>query len=98
MQNPTFLYSTYSIVARDPETGQFGVAVQTHQMSVGRVVPWLLPGIGAVATQSVVNISFGPMALTMLKEGLSAENIVAGLAGSDPQAHRRQVAVVDRHG
>jgi uncharacterized Ntn-hydrolase superfamily protein len=98
MQNPTLLFSTYSVVARDPETGQFGVAVQTHQMSVGRVVPWLLPGIGAVATQSVVNISFGPMALTMLKEGLSAENVVAGLAGSDPQAHRRQVAVVDRHG
>ncbi|RMG85967.1 MAG: DUF1028 domain-containing protein, partial [Chloroflexi bacterium] len=53
------LTNTYSIVARDPETGQLGVAVQTHQVGVGRVVPWLLPGRGAVATQSLSNVSFG---------------------------------------
>ena len=65
-------FSTYSIVARDPETGQFGVAVQTHQMGVGRVVPWLLPGAGALATQSIANISFGPIGLQMLREGIPA--------------------------
>ena len=52
------LFSTYSIVARDPETGQLGVAVQTHQMCVGRVVPWLSRGVGAIATQSMANVSF----------------------------------------
>ncbi|MBZ0278829.1 MAG: DUF1028 domain-containing protein, partial [Anaerolineae bacterium] len=59
--NHAHLFSTYSIVARDPETGWLGVAVQTHQMSVGRIVPWLLPGVGALATQSLSNVSFGPM-------------------------------------
>lgn len=92
------LFNTYSIVARDPQTGQFGVAVQTHQMGVGRLVPWLLPGVGAVATQSLVNISFGPMALTMLREGIGAERIIAALVASDEGANRRQVAVVDAHG
>ena len=66
------LFSTYSIVARHPDTGQFGVAVQTHQMCVGSVVPWLLPGRGAFATQSLANIRFGPMTLAMLQEGISA--------------------------
>ena len=92
------LFSTYSIVARDPDTGQLGVAVQTHQMCVGSVVPWLLPGRGAFATQSVANISFGPMALIMLREGVSAPNIIKALAASDPDAHRRQMAVVDANG
>jgi uncharacterized Ntn-hydrolase superfamily protein len=94
----TQLLSTYSIVARDAETGQLGVAVQTHQMSVGRLVPWLIPGIGAVATQSLVNISFGPMALTMLREGVHAAHVIAALAASDENANRRQVAVVDGQG
>lgn len=92
------LLSTYSIVARDPRTGQFGVAVQTHQMCVGGIVPWLLPGVGAVATQSLVNISFGPIALTMLGEGVPAPQIIAALVASDDEAHRRQVAVVDAAG
>jgi uncharacterized Ntn-hydrolase superfamily protein len=94
----TELFSTYSIVARDPDTGQLGVAVQTHQMCVGTVVPWLLPGIGAVATQSLVNISFGPIALTMLREGVAAPHIIDALVASDKDAHRRQVAVVDAKG
>jgi uncharacterized Ntn-hydrolase superfamily protein len=92
------LFSTYSIVARDPETGQFGVAVQTHQMCVGSVVPWLLPGKGAFATQSLANIRFGPMTLAMLQEGISAPHIVQALVASDPDAHRRQIAVVDANG
>jgi uncharacterized Ntn-hydrolase superfamily protein len=96
--NPAQFFSTYSIVARDPETGQFGVAVETHQMCVGWIVPWLVPGLGAVATQASVNISFGPTALAMLREGLPAQNIIDALVASDPDAHRRQVAVVDKEG
>ncbi|HVO70902.1 MAG TPA: DUF1028 domain-containing protein [Aggregatilineaceae bacterium] len=96
--HPTTFFSTYSIAARDAETGQLGVAVQTHQMCVGWIVPWLLPGVGAVATQAHVNVSFGPVALAMLREGVSAPKIVDALVASDPDAHRRQVAVVDARG
>jgi len=96
--HPSELFSTYSIVARDSDTGQLGVAVQTHQMCVGSIVPWLLPGIGAVATQSLVNISFGPIALAMLREGVAAPQIIDALVVSDPDANRRQVAVVDAKG
>ena len=92
------LHSTYSIVARDPETGQFGVAVQTHQTTVGTVVPWLLAGWGAVATQSLTNVSFGPTALTMLREGFAAPDIIKALVASDADEKRRQVAVVDKEG
>ena len=94
----TQLNSTYSIVARDAQTGQFGVAVQTHQMSVGNGVPWLLPGFGAVATQSLTNVSFGPMALRMLREGVPAEHVIWALVASDERENRRQVAVVDSQG
>ncbi len=58
---------TYSIVARDPFTGRFGVAVQSHAYTVGPIVPWLEAGVGAVATQATVNVSFGPVALEMLQ-------------------------------
>ena len=92
------LFSTYSIVARDPDTGQFGVAVQTHQMCVGSVVPWLLPGKGAFATQSLANIRFGPMTLAMLQEGISAPHIIRALVASDADAHRRQIAIVGASG
>ncbi len=94
----TQLLSTYSIVARDAQTGQFGMAVQTHQMSVGNGVPWLLPGIGAIATQSLTNVSFGPMGLKMLREGVSAKHVIAALVASDEGEKRRQVAVVDAQG
>lgn len=94
----TNLFSTYSIVARDPESGDFGVAVQTHQMSVGRVVPWLLPGIGAVATQAHANISLGPLGLALLRENIHAPRVVEALAASDEHASRRQFAVVDAKG
>jgi uncharacterized Ntn-hydrolase superfamily protein len=96
--HPSQLLSTYSIVARDPETGQMGVAVQTHQMCVGWIVPWMLPGVGAIATQAHVNISFGPVGLAMLREGVPAPQIIDSLVASDPQANRRQVAVVDANG
>lgn len=92
------LLSTYSIVARDAETGHMGVAVQTHQMCVGAIVAWMLPGVGVVATQSLVNISFGLIALAMLREGVDAPHVVDALVASDPDAHRRQAAVVDAQG
>ena len=91
-------FSTYSIVARDAETGQLGVAVQTHQMSVGAHVPWLLPGGGAIATQAMVNVSFGPMGLALLSEGVPAPKVVEALVAADARPHIRQVAAVDAHG
>lgn len=92
------LFSTYSIVARDRETGQLGVAVQTHQMCVGAVVPWLAPGIGAIATQSLTNVSFGPIGLAMLKAGVPAPKVIEALVASDDNAQVRQVAAVDASG
>jgi len=89
---------TYSIVAYDPETKQFGVGVQTHQPAVGAVVPWVRAGVGAIATQSLTNISFGPLGLEMLAGGLSAEKTLAALLASDEGRARRQVAIVDRAG
>jgi len=94
----TPLFHTYSIVARDPDTGQLGVAVQTHQMCVGAIVPWLEPGMGALATQASANISFGPIGLAMLREGIDAPHVVEALVASDPGADRRQLAVVDAEG
>jgi len=89
---------TYSIVARDPVTGRFGVAVQSHYLGVGPVVPWLEAGVGAVATQASVNVSFGPMGLEMLRAGQAAEAVVAALVASDEQANVRQLGVVDAQG
>lgn len=89
---------TYSIVARDPASGSLGVAVQTHNFGVGRVVPWLEAGVGAIATQASTNGEFGPMGLDLLREGRSAGEVVAALVASDPQARIRQVGVVDATG
>jgi len=98
MFSPYDYHNTYSIVARDPNTGHMGVAVQTHQVGVGRIVAWMRPGLGAVATQSLVNISYGPMALAMLAEGLSAPDVLTALLCSDSKAHRRQVGIIDASG
>src|SRR5688572_5442576 len=92
------LYATYSIVARDAATGNLGVAVQTHQMGVGRVVPWAMPGVGALATQSLVNVSFGPIGLAMLKAGVLAPRVVEALVATDETSMRRQIGVVDTEG
>ena len=89
---------TYSIVARDPETGRFGVAVQSHYLGVGPVVPWLEAGVGAVATQASVNISYGPLGLELLRAGRSADEVVAALIASDAQPQVRQLGVVDATG
>lgn len=85
--------NTYSITAYDPSTGQVGVAVQTHQMSVGRVVPWVRPGVGAVATQAMSNISFGPRGLALMAEGVSPEEALKIMTDDDPESSRRQVAM-----
>jgi uncharacterized Ntn-hydrolase superfamily protein len=89
---------TYSIVARDPATGRFGVAVQSHYLGVGAVVPWLEAGVGAVATQASVNVSFGPIGLELLRAGRSAEEAVAALVASDERPEVRQLGVVDAEG
>jgi uncharacterized Ntn-hydrolase superfamily protein len=89
---------TYSIVARDKHTGEFGVAVQSHYFQVGPTVPWALAGVGAVATQSRVNVSYGPLGLELLQAGLSAEQALNALIASDPLAEVRQCAIVDANG
>lgn len=89
---------TYSIVARDPGTGELGVAVQSHFFAVGPVVPWLRAGVGAVATQAMAEISYGPKALDLLAAGRSPEDALAELTAADEQAETRQVAVVDATG
>lgn len=90
--------STFSVVAYDPATESWGVAVQSRFLAVGSIVPWAQAGVGAVATQALVNPRFGPLALAMLHQGLSAEEVVGGLVGGDPGRETRQVGVIDRHG
>ena len=89
---------TYSIVARDPQTGDLGVAVQSHYFQVGPVVPWAASGIGAIATQSMVNVSYGPIGLEMLRNGFTAEQTLKALTSGDAMPEVRQAAVVDASG
>jgi uncharacterized Ntn-hydrolase superfamily protein len=89
---------TYSIVARDRHTGEFGVAVQSHYFQVSPAVPWALAGVGAVATQSRVNVSFGPLGLDLLQAGFTAEQALKALTSGDPGAEMRQCAIVDAKG
>jgi uncharacterized Ntn-hydrolase superfamily protein len=89
---------TYSIVARDPATGELGVAVQSHWFSVGGVVTWARPGIGAVATQANAEAGYGPQLLDLLVAGVPAEQALATLVANDPAGDSRQVAVVDGAG
>ncbi len=95
---PTRPVHTYSIVAHDAATGQMGVAVQSHWFSVGSIVSWAEAGVGAVATQSLVDPSYGPLALEFLRAGRTAQEALAGLLAADPGAAIRQVAVVDAAG
>jgi len=89
---------TYSIVARDPVTGELGVAVQSHWFSVGSVVAWARPGVGAVATQSVAEVAHGPNALDRLQHGLDARAAIASVLGKDELADFRQLGVIDASG
>ncbi|MGD0385959.1 MAG: DUF1028 domain-containing protein [Solirubrobacteraceae bacterium] len=89
---------TYSIVARDRDSGDLGVAVQSHWFSVGSVVPWARPGVGAVATQANAEVAYGPRALALLEGGASAADALAALLAEDSAAATRQVAVLDARG
>jgi uncharacterized Ntn-hydrolase superfamily protein len=89
---------TYSVVARDPQTGQLGVAVQSHFFGVRAVVPWVLSGIGAVATQAMAEISYGPLGLERMTAGESPADALAALLAADEAAATRQVAMVDATG
>jgi len=95
-ENP--LAHTYSIVARDPVSGEMGVAVQSHWFSVGSVVSWAEAGVGAIATQSLVNISFGPRGLELLKQGMTAQQVLDQLISEDEGRDYRQLAIVDAKG
>jgi uncharacterized Ntn-hydrolase superfamily protein len=89
---------TYSILARDPETGAFGIGVQSHFFGVGRLVGWLEPGLGGVATQAFVNVGLGPRGLDLLRSGSAAQQTLDALVAGDEGAGLRQVAVVDSTG
>jgi uncharacterized Ntn-hydrolase superfamily protein len=89
---------TYSIVAREPTTGALGVAVQSHYFGVGPVVPWLRPGVGAVATQAMAEVGYGPRALDLLAEGVAPEDALAQLTAADERSATRQVAIVAADG
>lgn len=89
---------TYSIVAHDPETGEFGVAVATGGPSVGAMVPWVEPGVGAVATQSFTNMDLGPLALERLRRGEPAPVALRELMAADPSREVRQIGLVDSTG
>ncbi len=89
---------TYSIVARCPDTGQLGVAVQSHFFSTGAVVPWLEAGVGAVATQAMAEVAHGPDGLSRLRAGRTPAEALADVLGPDQHAETRQVGVVDATG
>jgi uncharacterized Ntn-hydrolase superfamily protein len=91
-------HGTYSIVAFDPGTGQHGVAVQSHWFSVGALCAFALPGVGAVATQSVVEPAYGPSGLQRMERGEHAADALAALLAEDRLRHLRQVAFADREG
>jgi len=92
------LAHTFSIVARDPDTGDMGVAVQSHWFSVGTIVTWAEAGVGAIATQSFVNASFGPRGLEMLKKGMTSQQVVDSLLATDEGREFRQLAIIDSKG
>ncbi len=89
---------TYSIVARDKETGELGVAVQSHWFSVGSIVSWARAGVGAVATQAMVDASYGPLGLELMAGGKSAREALDAMLESDSRSETRQVALVDSRG
>ena len=90
--------NTYSIVAYDEETGQLGVAVQSHWFSVGSLVPWAKAGVGAVATQSFVKVEYGPEGLQLMGDGYSAKEALDTLLKKDEGISVRQVAMIDVNG
>jgi uncharacterized Ntn-hydrolase superfamily protein len=92
------IVATYSIAACDPAAGQWGVATQSKFLAVGAVVPWAEPGAGAIATQAYANPRYGPEGLALLRDGLSAQEVVEHLTAADDGRDHRQLGVVDREG
>ena len=92
------IVATYSIAACDLEARQWGVATQSKFLGVGSVVPWAEPHVGAIATQAYANPRYGPDGLALLREGLSAEEVVERLTSADEGRDHRQLGVVDREG
>jgi uncharacterized Ntn-hydrolase superfamily protein len=95
---PPQLYSTYSIVAYDPDRKEWGVGVASKVLAVGAGVQALKAGVGAIATQSYANLAYGPKAIALLAEGKSAEEVIKILTDADKNKEFRQVGVVDREG
>ena len=89
---------TFSIVAIDKDAGEMGVAVQSHWFSVGSIVAWAEPGVGAIATQSLVNVSFGPRGLELLKSGKMPQEVLQELLNSDDGQAFRQVSIINTNG
>ena len=89
---------TFSIVARDPVTGDLGVAVASRFLAAGSVVPWARAEVGAIATQALGNVTYGPVGLASLEAGSDAATTLQRLVSADRLAHHRQVGIVDRHG
>jgi uncharacterized Ntn-hydrolase superfamily protein len=89
---------TYSIVARDPDTGELGVAVQSHWFSVGSSVPWVEAGVGAVATQSFVDPSYGKLGLDLMRAGKTGPDALKALLAGDEAREVRQVGMIDSQG
>ncbi len=90
--------ATFSIVARDPETGELGVAVQSKFLAVGSAVGWAKAGAGAIATQAMANLDFGELGLIILNKGYSATQTMEALKALDPQIEDRQFGIVDKNG
>ena len=97
-QAPPRPVHTYSIVARDSATGELGVAVQSHWFAVGTVVPWIESGVGAVATQSFVDPSYGKLGLELMRAGKSAPDALKALLAADEGREVRQVGMIDAQG
>jgi len=92
------LANTFSIVARDPQTGCLGVAVQSHWFSVGATVTWAETGVGAIATQALAEVSYGPLGLALMRAGKTAADTLQSLLSTDDRRELRQVAMVDAQG
>ena len=92
------IVATFSIVGYDPATKEWGIAVQSRFLAVGAVVPWAKAGVGAIATQSYANTSFGPMGLELLAQGKSAQEVMDILVEGDSDRDLRQVGIVDSQG
>ena len=95
---PDALTQTFSIVGRDPATGDLGVAVESKYFAVGNVVPWAEGGVGAIATQHWANKEFGPRGLALLRDGLCPDAVLERLLREDNRPDQRQVGIIDRYG